>query len=63
MRPVYVWRPVFVLRGKYYLHRLSLSLSPPAVRRQKSKEYVERLSKVGMNPFDLQVTYKTWAGE
>ncbi|KAI0749601.1 hypothetical protein C8Q80DRAFT_1232236 [Daedaleopsis nitida] len=57
-----VWRPVFALRGRYLLHRLSHIFSSPAVRRQKNMEWLEDLSNVGMNPFDLQVVYKTWAG-
>ena len=60
---VYVWRPVFILRGKYYLNQLLYILAPAKVRRQKSLEWVEGLSKVGVNPFEFQVTYKTWAGE
>ncbi|TBU24028.1 hypothetical protein BD311DRAFT_672706 [Dichomitus squalens] len=58
----YVWRPVFQLRGRYYLHTLRHSLSPARIRQQKKLEWLENLSPVGRNPFDLTVTYHTWAG-
>lgn len=61
--PVYVWRPVFVLRGKYYLHRLSLLFASPSVRKQRNAQWLEQLSPIGRNPLEFQVTYKTWAGE
>ncbi|RPD61061.1 hypothetical protein L226DRAFT_486149 [Lentinus tigrinus ALCF2SS1-7] len=57
-----VWRPVFAIRGRYLVHRLSNIFSSAQVRRQKNLEWLEGLSKVGSNPFDLQVTYRTWAG-
>lgn len=58
-----VWRPVFAIRGRYYLHRLSNIFASPAVRRQRNLEWLEGLSSVGANPFDITVTYNTWAGE
>ncbi|KAI1797390.1 hypothetical protein LXA43DRAFT_412367 [Ganoderma leucocontextum] len=58
----YVWRPVFQLRGSYYLHNLKHCLSPAHVRQRKKLEWLESLSPVGKNPFDLTVTYCTWAG-
>ncbi|KAI0368027.1 hypothetical protein BV20DRAFT_969882 [Pilatotrama ljubarskyi] len=57
-----VWHPVFVLRGKFLLHRLRNAFRSPEVRRQKNLEWLESLSNVGANPFEMQVTYKCWAG-
>ncbi|RDX42138.1 hypothetical protein OH76DRAFT_1458914 [Lentinus brumalis] len=57
-----VWRPVFAIRGRYLLHRLSNIFCSAQVRRQRNLEWLEGLSKVGSNPFDLLVTYRTWAG-
>ena len=58
-----VWRPVFAIRGRYLLHRLSNIFYSAPVRRQRNLEWLEGLSKVGSNPFDLQVKYRTWAGK
>ena len=58
-----VWKPVFDLRGRYLRHRLSNIFSSQAVRRQRNLEWLEGLSPVGMNPFELEVVYTEWASE
>ncbi|KAH9945225.1 uncharacterized protein BXZ73DRAFT_86752 [Epithele typhae] len=58
----FVWRPVFKLRGHYRLTRLLYTFSSAKVRQQKMDEWIESLSHVGVNPFDLLVDFKTWAG-
>ncbi|KAI0325446.1 hypothetical protein GY45DRAFT_1356733 [Cubamyces sp. BRFM 1775] len=57
-----VWHPVFVLRGKFLAHRLANMFRSPEVRRQKNLEWLENLSNVGRNPFDMVTVYTNWAG-
>ena len=61
--PGYIWKPVFLYRGRFYLHNLRHCLSPVHVRQQKKLEWLESLSPVGKNPFELTGVYRVWAGE
>ncbi|KAI0648962.1 hypothetical protein C8Q79DRAFT_905075 [Trametes meyenii] len=57
-----VWKPVFVLRGKFLLLRIANTFRSKEERKKKNLEWLEGLSKVGTNPFDLSIAYKSWAG-
>ncbi|OBZ73958.1 hypothetical protein A0H81_06091 [Grifola frondosa] len=58
-----VFLPVFQLRGRYLLLRAYGRLFYSREARAKLKaEWHESISPIGSNPFEMSVSYRTWAG-
>ncbi|KAH9927893.1 hypothetical protein B0H21DRAFT_838213 [Amylocystis lapponica] len=57
-----VFRPVYYLRARYWLFRLSILFRPRSLRPQLTAAWLDSLSPIGADPFDFCVSYKTWAG-
>ncbi|KAI0636075.1 hypothetical protein C8Q77DRAFT_613559 [Trametes polyzona] len=57
-----VWHPVFVLRGRFLVHKLTNLLRSPEARKRENLQWLESFSNIGANPFEQEVTTKMWAG-
>ena len=61
-RTVRVFSPLFHLRFRFLLFRLSLLLHSRQERKKAQDKWLENLSPIGESPFEKTITYHAWAG-
>ena len=61
-RAVRVFSPLFHLRFRFLLFRLSLLLHSRQERKKAQDKWLENLSPIGESPFEKTITYHAWAG-
>ena len=61
-RAVRVFSPLFHLRFRFLLFRLSLLLRSREERKRAKDKWLENLSPIGESPFEKTIVYHAWAG-